>query len=67
MRPAEVEVLIGNPLKAKERLGWEPKVKFADLVKIMIDADLRKIGLEAPGEGDKILKEKFPNRWWKTD
>ena len=37
------------------------------LVKIMVDADFRKLGLIPPGEGDKILKEKFPNRWWKVD
>ncbi len=66
-RPAEVEVLIGNPAKAKEKLGWQPKVKFPDLVKIMIDTDFRALGLKPPGEGDKILKEKFPNRWWKVD
>jgi GDPmannose 4,6-dehydratase len=39
-RPAEVDLLIGNPAKAKEKLGWEPNVRFADLVKIMVDADL---------------------------
>ncbi len=39
-RPAEVELLIGDPAKAKEQLGWEPKVKFAELVRIMVDADL---------------------------
>lgn len=39
-RPAEVELLIGNPAKAKEKLGWEPTTKFADLVKIMVDADI---------------------------
>jgi GDPmannose 4,6-dehydratase len=39
-RPAEVELLIGNPAKAKKQLGWEPKVKFKELVKIMTDADL---------------------------
>ena len=39
-RPAEVELLIGNPAKAKRILGWEPKVKFADLAKIMVEADL---------------------------
>ena len=39
-RPAEVELLIGDPAKAKRQLGWEPKVKFKDLVKIMVDADL---------------------------
>lgn len=38
-RPAEVELLIGNPEKAKRELGWEPKVTFAELVKIMTEAD----------------------------
>ena len=40
-RPAEVDLLIGDPRKAKEKLGWEPKVKFRDLVRIMVDADLK--------------------------
>ena len=39
-RPAEVELLIGDPAKAKAKLGWEPTTKFKDLVKIMVDADL---------------------------
>ena len=39
-RPAEVELLIGDPAKAKKQLGWEPKVLFKDLVKIMVDHDL---------------------------
>ena len=38
-RPAEVELLIGNPAKAKAELGWEPKVTFSELVKIMTEAD----------------------------
>jgi len=66
-RPAEVEVLIGDAKKAREKLGWQPKIKFNDLVKIMIDADFRALGLTPPGQGDKILKEKFPNKWWKVD
>ena len=40
-RPAEVELLIGNPAKAQRQLGWEPKVRFKELVKIMVDADLK--------------------------
>ncbi len=40
-RPAEVEQLLGNPAKAKKQLGWEPKVKFEELVKIMTDGDLK--------------------------
>jgi len=39
-RPAEVDLLIGDPAKAKAKLGWEPTTKFAGLVKIMVDADL---------------------------
>jgi len=65
LRLAEVEVLIGDFSKAKKELGWEPKIEFADLVKIMVDTDFKKLNLSAPGQGDKILKEKFPNQWWK--
>jgi len=39
-RPAEVDLLIGDPAKAKRELGWEPKVRFRELVQIMVDADL---------------------------
>ncbi len=39
-RPAEVDLLIGDPAKAKHQLGWEPKVRFKELVQIMVDADL---------------------------
>lgn len=40
-RPCEVEQLLGNPAKAKKQLGWEPNVKFEELVKIMTDGDLK--------------------------
>ena len=66
-RPTEVEELIADLSKAKKIMGWEPKIKFKELVKIMVDADMRRLGLNPPGEGDKILKEKFPDRWWKVD
>ena len=46
-RPAEVDLLIGDPAKAKKQLGWEPKVKFKELVKIMVDADLKLASDEA--------------------
>jgi GDPmannose 4,6-dehydratase len=39
-RPTEVDVLLGDPTRAKRELGWEPKVRFADLVRMMVDADL---------------------------
>lgn len=42
-RPTEVDILIGDSTKAKEKLGWKPKVKFAELVKIMIEADFQKV------------------------
>ncbi|MBO94192.1 MAG: GDP-mannose 4,6-dehydratase [Opitutales bacterium] len=40
-RPAEVDLLIGDSSKAKEKLGWEPKVTFAELARIMVDADMK--------------------------
>jgi len=45
-RPQEVNLLLGDPSKAKKVLGWEPKVKFKELVKIMLKADLRAAGLD---------------------
>jgi len=46
-RPAEVDLLVGDPAKAKKQLGWEPKVKFKELVEIMVDADLKLASDEA--------------------
>jgi GDPmannose 4,6-dehydratase len=46
-RPAEVDILIGDAAKAKRQLGWEAQVRFADLVRIMVDADLA--ALDEPG------------------
>lgn len=42
-RPAEVELLLGNPEKAKKNLGWVPKVKFEELVRLMVEADIRRV------------------------
>lgn len=47
-RPAEVDLLIGDPSKAKKQLGWEPKIRFPELVRIMVDADLRLIEVIHP-------------------
>ena len=66
-RPTEVEVLIADAKKARKILGWNPKIRFNDLVKIMVDADFRSIGLDPIGEGDNILNKKFPKRYWKKD
>jgi GDPmannose 4,6-dehydratase len=43
MRPAEVDVLIADPSKARRELGWEPKVSFKQLVTLMVDADLARL------------------------
>ena len=40
-RPAEVDLLIGDPRKAKKKLGWEPKTKFSELVELMVEADIK--------------------------
>ncbi|MGI6258945.1 MAG: GDP-mannose 4,6-dehydratase [Anaerolineaceae bacterium] len=64
-RPTEVDYLLADPKKASEELGWKPKVKFTELVKIMVDADLELMGMKSPGEGRKIIQEKFDgwHRW----
>jgi ribosome recycling factor len=67
LRPIDVENLRADFSKAKKEIGWEPKIKFKELVKIMMDAEMRINGITPVGEGDKILKEKFPNRWWIKD
>ena len=46
LRPAEVDLLIGDPTKAKQKLGWELSVSFEGLVKLMVEADLKAIGIE---------------------
>jgi len=40
MRPAEIEMLIGDASKARNVLGWEPRVRFEELVRMMVDNDL---------------------------
>jgi len=44
VRPAEVDLLLGDPTKAKRALGWEPKVNFRQLIEMMVDADLKRYG-----------------------
>ncbi|MFQ3627258.1 MAG: GDP-mannose 4,6-dehydratase [Cyanobacteriota bacterium] len=45
LRPAEVDLLIGDPSKAKAKLGWQPSVSFEQLVYLMVEADLKALGL----------------------
>jgi len=44
LRPAEVDLLVGDATKAKRQLGWEPKTSFEQLIRMMVDADLRLLG-----------------------
>ena len=48
LRPAEVEHLIGDATKARERLGWEPRTSFEDMVRLMVDADLEMLAAGVP-------------------
>jgi len=66
-RPSEVDNVIADTRKATKILGWNPKITFQDLIKIMVDADMRNIGLEPIGEGDQKITQHFPNRWWVFD
>lgn len=45
-RPAEVDILLGNPTKAKEKLGWQPKTNLEQLITMMVDADMRRVSSE---------------------
>ena len=48
-RPTEVDLLLGDSSKAKKQLGWEPKIKFKELVKRMIEYDMKELQLELYG------------------
>ena len=66
-RPTEVEVLIADASKAYKNLRWKPRIKFRDLVRVMVDADLKAAGREAVGEGNELIKRAFPSQWWKDN
>jgi GDPmannose 4,6-dehydratase len=66
-RPTETGELVADPGKARKKLAWNPKIRFKEVIKIMVDADMQEAGLKPIGEGYDILKTKFPNRWWKVD
>ena len=50
-RPAEVDLLLSDPTKARRALGWQPKVGFRQLVTMMVDADLALLGRQRPADG----------------
>lgn len=64
-RPTEVDVLIADSSKARQDLGWEPKITYKPLIRIMVDADLEMVGLDPIGEGMRILEDNFGewHRW----
>ncbi|HEX9819381.1 MAG TPA: GDP-mannose 4,6-dehydratase [Methylomirabilota bacterium] len=64
-RPLEVQRLRADPARARERLGWSPRITFDELVRVMVDADLEAAGLPHPGGGRRALAEKFGawHRW----
>ncbi len=64
-RPTEVNFLLADASRAKKKLGWEPKVTFKELVRIMVDADMEMVGLVPKGDGEKILQQKGIN-WTKN-
>jgi GDPmannose 4,6-dehydratase len=66
-RPTEVDSLRASATKARTRLHWVPKVNFAELVAIMVDADMEANGLQPIGQGQHILATKFTD-WhqWAT-
>jgi GDPmannose 4,6-dehydratase len=53
-RPAEVDQLVGDATKAHKKLGWTPKTKFADLVRLMVDTDVQLLKSQSAGAGRKI-------------
>jgi GDPmannose 4,6-dehydratase len=67
MRPTEVNELRADTTKARAELGWEPKIKMKELVRIMVDADMRAQGLAPHGDGDALVHRHFPHKWWQGD
>ena len=52
-----MDLLIGDYSKAKQKLGWEPKTKFTDLVKLMVEADLKKVSDKLAGKVSVMEQE----------
>ncbi|MGC8771820.1 MAG: GDP-mannose 4,6-dehydratase, partial [Brevinematia bacterium] len=57
-RPTEVEHLQADITKARQKLGWEPRTTFEELVMIMVDYDMKAVGLEPVGKGIEISQKK---------
>lgn len=61
-RPTDVDLLLADASKAREKLGWAPQVSFKELVRVMVDADVEALGLQPIGEGSKVLQRKTADR-----
>jgi len=64
LRPTDVQHLHADASRAEKELNWTPRISFRELVRIMVDADMEAIGLPTPGEGRRIMDEKFSG--WHT-
>lgn len=60
-RPTEVDYLLADITKAKKQLGWEPRFRFAELVKIMMDYDMQQCGIQTANEGNAMLRQRGMN------
>ena len=58
LRPAEVDILCGDASKAKRILGWEPKVRFRELVRIMVEADMAALADKLAGKIPEVHAER---------
>jgi GDPmannose 4,6-dehydratase len=56
-RPAEVDALCGDAAKAREKLGWEPTVTFKELVRIMVESDVKALEDRLAGRGVRVGRE----------
>ena len=62
LRPAEVDKLVADPTLAREQLGWTPETSFAELVAMMVDADVERLSTEpasAPGAAGSLASPSF--------
>jgi GDPmannose 4,6-dehydratase len=66
-RPTETFDLRADPSKARRDLGWNPRIGFDDLVKIMVDQEMRRHNLKPIGDGDAALAKLYPERWWNDE
>lgn len=66
-RPLDLENLIADSSKARKDLGWNPKIGFNELVKIMVDSDMKKLGLTPVGEGYDTIDKMYSKPWWGVD